>query len=702
MAPSSSEDEPPEEKEVTPPSSEDDRTSSEDDVTSNDDESEHSAGAQSEAESEVRLTKTVTTTTTPTTSATNPTPSTSADLAVPVSPPPSALMLKREAEREERMKKKVAEERHIIWQILVKDYAEHETQSDAEDSADLALDACVKKKVLHKKAMGILGLVAKSAEAKIYRANGPLTDAESDIKEMSRQGNTAKLQEATRHLDFAEGIMEDWPRVEEKLEQAAMETLELFYRPKVSEEPGTKIMNNVKLGHEEYASRMKSARSQLRVLSVPVSAPPVSALAPPAEKKIFARDFLIKSWIPDPFTGEGDALKDFATFKSNWAHAETKVQQFCQEITPDAMLHLLGLTVEGPAKKVVKQAMSVEEALGLLAAKYDDIVGLTAAYLPSATPAAESFEEEAAEAIAFVKRWPSLEKTLGDHGISLQTYFVVDQTLQKFGPAAAKQWRAHVKTTLRELGDSSGGAAPKLGRAYNLTNFVKWIHLAVDKRAAVVPAEEGSSASLFAVAADNNNSETSGCMICGPSAAHRTPACQKAGKMSMTDYVTISREKGICGKCGVVPWTPAHSKVCPQKCVRCGAPHLSSRHDIAVAQKKKKEAKKKTTKKRERSPRPDRDRSPRRDRDHSPYRERSPYREHSRDSKRRRYRTPSPNRRVTPARGQREEEDREARRIAAAVKGALAAKDTGKRGYKGKNPKKPFVKKDKEEKKDGK
>ena len=501
----------------------------------------------------------------------------------PINPPRTARQI-AEARK--------AKQRQVMFRILVADYSRSETEEEAEEMAEEMVDFFVKKKPEHTEAMGHLCLKVKAALFRVNRAQEVIGDLEGDLLELRKAKTEATVISRTRrHNEYARGLLRDWGSVERDLRDAADMTAKTYYRPILEDEPGARKVLEVKVLFEQTLARLNAAEQELEELLAPpavVQAPAAATPVAPEEKKIFARDFVVSNYVSKKFSGddEGSAIRDFHGWRKQWAHAEQRIAETCKEADDAAMLHLLGKALEGSALNLISSSLNHQAALAILEDKYHNIVALVESY-DVHSKEAKGPEHQANEILANIDRWPHLEDLLNEVGIDLRTYYLIHSQLALLDTNAGNKnpsirWTGHVKALMRDKPENTD-----LGEVYNLNVFKKWVHRVRDDAvtAAAQGGEDISSARLFAVAADAQKTveKPQGCLVCGPEASHRSPACSKVEKLSDDDYFRLAKEKGWCAKCLRHPYTPTHAKLCPQRCEKCQGLHLTCRHRAGSA-----------------------------------------------------------------------------------------------------------------------
>ena len=475
--------------------------------------------------------------------------------------------------------------RDVIFKILIADFSKKESPEDAEESAKEMLDHYCGLKDRHERAMDELKLEEGKAHYRLGQAQLAISDCESLIKDAHGEKNSpASLRNARTFLNIAKGHLEDWPSIKKAMMDKADETKAVFYRPDLKLEPGAKKLMDVVDTHTLINARIKTAEEDLSLLLAPSTPAPVSTSTSGSisvEKKPFARDFQVKNYVTDDFTGDDQtsALNDFHVWHQKWAHAEVKLRETCCEIDDDARLHLLRVVLGGRAAKLTASALTVEAALATLEEKYDDVVALVESYIPLPSEESCDPEEEATQAIAFLDRWPRIEEQLKTHNVSIATFCAIRILLTRFGGNSAVQWKTHVKSVMRERSETT-----ELGEVYNLTAFRNWILKVRDKKLAQATKsekDEGTSAGLFATQAREESkklSPVSGCLVCGTRASHKAADCAKVAALSPSEMIELCKKKGWCSRCVDSAWSPAHSKECSQRCDKCPGRHLTVRH----------------------------------------------------------------------------------------------------------------------------
>ena len=488
---------------------------------------------------------------------------------------------------EQLVKERAERQRVVMLRILIADYSRSESLEEAEEMAEEMVDYFVKKKPQHTEAMGHLCLRVQGANFRITRAQEVVGDLEGELMQLRKaKKDVNSLSRTRRYMEHARGLLRGWDEVESLLQESAERTAKTFYRPVLEEEPGARKVLNVKVAYEETMARLIAAEQEFDDLMAPPTPVPVQAAAStsaaPEEKKIFARDFVVKNYVRPLFSGDDEtsAIRDFHLWRKQWAHAEQKIYETCKEADEGAMLHLLGTALEGSALQLISSALNHNAALATLEEKYHNIVALVESY-DSHSSEAKGPEPQAAEILANIDRWPHLEELLNGVGIELRTYFLIHSQLAILDANAGNKnpsirWTGHVKALMREKPDHS-----HLGEVYNLEIFKKWIHRVKDDAvtAAAQTGEEVSSARLFAVSAETRNSETvQGCLVCGPAASHKSASCDKVERLPDEEFFRLAKEKGWCAKCLRVQFSYQHAKACMQKCAKCQKAHLTSRH----------------------------------------------------------------------------------------------------------------------------
>lgn len=497
---------------------------------------------------------------------------------------------------------RVAKLRSDLRKILVQDYAETMAQEEAEDEADDKLDDFFNKKELHGKVLQRVRFLEKGAKSRLLQATQHLDNLQPLLDSLGQvdpeEFPVPDVRRAKLLLESAKSILTHWGPLEIELEDLAKEAQELFYRPKLEDEPASAIVAQIRDHFLLVWATYSVADGEMEALFSPPMPPPPppAAVIPPAStvKKPYARDFKIDNYVKTFSGDESPALDKFATWRSAWDHGRGKVEEDCQEVNDAALLHLLRSTLSGTAERISESALSVEAALAILENRYDDVVGLVESYLPLPAAMKEpvSAVEETAQAMAFAERWPRIRNQLQAHNVDLDCFTGVRIQLASFGGAAAKKWKAYTKAKLRALPEST-----KLGDVYNWPEFKKWLQELQDEAEVKAGEEDDSSPGMFAVSATgtgtaNNGTSTplKGCLACGTSATHGSAVCHKIANMDSKAFFELCQEKDICKRCVLVPWSRQHLKVCSVKCETCGKPHLSSRHKFAITVKAKKRA----------------------------------------------------------------------------------------------------------------
>ena len=281
--------------------------------------------------------------------------------------------------------------------------------------------------------------------------------------------------------------------------------------------------------------------------------PPAATPSTPASTVVTARAFVVKDYVPVPFTGEGDPreiLGGFRSWEAEWEDARVNLDK-CPGATAPIRLIKLQQALGGAALKLIKSIPTETEdgydlAVKKLRDTYHNPVGLATALLK----AAETDKRPRCflEAEAHIR---SLKAAMEEEGVELDTFYFLYPVLDRLSPAESASWAKYV-VSLRTRYNSEQKRVPeegrvpwKIGMGFNLESFSNWREESLPDQQAPDEAGVHLAGSSFPRPDAPVNRDAAGW-----SASHNTASCLTIRRMDSTTWGTTAAATNACVRCG--------------------------------------------------------------------------------------------------------------------------------------------------------
>ena len=476
------------------------------------------------------------------------------------SPTKSVIPSKTAVERRrERLLKKVESQ-------LQDDFLHIKDPEEKEEEIAAALEEAVTKILPLDRAEKEVKEIAVRAEALLERVKAFAKNAEDS-------SSSSDIQKAVAN---AEAVLEEWEAVKCEIEAAVKRCQDNWFRPVPCKLPSR--AQALKLGFATVRASVKRSNSRLGVSSTGT---------PTLGTKVECRLFKVSSYIHEPFTGDGnnhaEILQHYRRWKGQWDAAEKKMTEDCLDVNDRALHGRLQAALGGSAQKMAAKFPdgSFAEAKEALAAKYDDVVRLTASYMATpATTSSLSRSERFKTVMEMVREVTSLLPTLQEEDVDPVEFFLVQTALAVLPSSDNREWRLEVSRK-RRLHPNTDQDPFKMGSAFSAATFLTWAE-EQGERAEQEDDKEDTSNAVF-LASGQASTKTpdpevklQGCIVCGEDSNHRTIDCRSAPKKSDEEWRALCRKVSACFKCAQVRWTKEHR--CHPTCQTCYKEHLTARH----------------------------------------------------------------------------------------------------------------------------
>ena len=306
--------------------------------------------------------------------------------------------------------------------------------------------------------------------------------------------------------------------------------------------------------------------------AAPAATPAPAAPATPAV--VTARAFVVKDYVPVPFTGEGkpqDILGGFRSWEAEWEDARKNLDK-CPGVTAPIRLTMLQLALGGAALKLVKAIPAGTDdgydlAMKKLRETYHNPVGLATALLNASET--EKRPRIHQETDAHIK---SLRAAMLEEEVELETFYFLHPILQRLSTKDAASWakwtvsqRTRFNTEQQRLA-AADRKVWRVGMAYNLESFSNW------REETVSDAGETEDVGVNLAGAryqpEPSGSGRGGCAIHGWTATHRSADCNVLRGMNSETWLRTAKAVNACVQCG--EWY-RRGHTCPRMvCEECG------------------------------------------------------------------------------------------------------------------------------------
>ena len=324
-----------------------------------------------------------------------------------------------------------------------------------------------------------------------------------------------------------------------------------------------KLNDPLSVQADQIRSVLNDAMAPFRHPKSPAKQPaaPATATSAPTPSTtpavVTARAFVVKDYVPVPFTGEGDPkdiLGGFRSWEAEWEDAKTNLDK-CPGVTAPIRLTKLQTALGGAALKLVKGIpMETEDGYDLAVKKlrdtYHNPVGLATALLKAAEsdPRARCFSETDAHI-------RSLRAAMKEEDVELEVFYFLQPILDRLSPKDAASWakyivsqRTRYKTEQQRIPEDA--RVPwKVGMAYNVESFSNWREEALPDQQ---PAEEAGvhlAGANFPGRASSDQDE-GGCAFHGWSSPHLSSACLSIQRMDSPTWINTVIAVNACVRCG--------------------------------------------------------------------------------------------------------------------------------------------------------
>ena len=290
--------------------------------------------------------------------------------------------------------------------------------------------------------------------------------------------------------------------------------------------------------------------------TTPTSTPATPA-APATPAVVTARAFVVKDYVPVPFTGEGnpqDILGGFRSWEAEWEDARRALDK-CPGATAPIRLTKLQLALGGAALKLVKSIPAGTDdgydlAMKKLKETYHNPVGLATALLNAAET--EKKPRIHQETDAHVK---SLRAAMLEEEVTLETFYYLHPILKRLSSKDAASWNKWIVSQRTRFNTEQQRLAAddrkpwRVGMAYNLESFSNW-------REETVPDQEGEAAEDAGIHLAGSryptpsSSNRGGCALHGWVGGHHSRDCLVLRNMDGETWVRTALAMNACVKCG--------------------------------------------------------------------------------------------------------------------------------------------------------
>jgi len=304
------------------------------------------------------------------------------------------------------------------------------------------------------------------------------------------------------------------------------------------------------------------------------TAAPSKSLLGGSVAKIAGHLFDVTNFVRVKFSGDGEAaeeLRAYRRFKLAWNAADQELKKY-ENVTDDTRLDKLKAAVTGSALELIAGIEAGTEegyklALDALNTRWDDAAALAASHLQTL------FREEPLKTRSITVKQAftqlkALIPVLEAENISLFDLLTVALVLPTLPADLQKNWKKDLHQKRQQ-----GGETWKKGEAINVDKFTAWLEAEVI--GAPDQEEEKSQESVFLAAGGqvgqpNGEKRVHGCIICGPSANHRTVDCRDVSSVAHADWSLACKRASACFKC-FRHYSRGHD--CGNTCMECGGPH---------------------------------------------------------------------------------------------------------------------------------
>lgn len=386
-------------------------------------------------------------------------------------------------------------------------------------------------------------------------------------------------QERAAMAALVDGSIDQWKDVlHPQLREARDEARSTWYHLNEDNEPS---YMEAKTKEEEMSITIARATTALVAAGLrkdpnapaPSTTAPSKSLLGGSVAKIAGHLFDVTNFVRVKFSGDGEAaeeLRAYRRFKLAWNAADQELKKY-ENVTDDTRLDKLKAAVTGSALELIAgiEAGTQEGyklALDALNTRWDDAAALAASHLQTL------FRQEALKlrSVSVKQAFTQLKAlipVLEAEGISLFDLLTVALVLPTLPADLQKNWKKDLHQK-RQL----GGETWKKGEAINVDKFTAWLEAEVI--GAPDQEEEKSQESVFLaggqVGQPSGEKRVHGCIVCGPSANHRTVDCQDVSSVAHEDWRVACKRASACFKCFR---HYSHGHDCGNTCMECGGPH---------------------------------------------------------------------------------------------------------------------------------
>ena len=291
--------------------------------------------------------------------------------------------------------------------------------------------------------------------------------------------------------------------------------------------------------------------------TAPAPAAPAAAATPTV---VTARAFVVKDYVPVPFTGEGnpqDILGGFRSWEAEWEDARKNLDK-CPGATAPIRLTKLQLALGGAALKLVKAIPAGTDdgydlAIKKLRETYHNPVGLATALLNAAET--EKRPRIHQETDAHVK---SLRAAMLEEEVTLETFYFLHPILKRLSTKDAASWSKWIVSQRTRFNTEQQRLAAgdrkvwRVGMAYNLESFSNWREETVPEDAEETAEDAGVhlAGARYPSSPSSSNTGRGGCAVHGWQVSHRSTDCHVLKNMDGETWARAARAMNACVKCG--------------------------------------------------------------------------------------------------------------------------------------------------------